>query len=65
MLQSLDAPPWIRAHLPVLVDGDGCVLAAGDLAFDAGFDTWLHDGNRRLHWSPPGAMYTVPDARIA
>ncbi|MCD9005397.1 tRNA lysidine(34) synthetase TilS [Luteimonas sp. XNQY3] len=65
VLQSLGVPPWVRAHLPLLVDGDGRVLAAGDLAFDAGFDAWLRDGDRRLHWSPPGAMHTVPGAPIA
>jgi tRNA(Ile)-lysidine synthase len=65
VLQSLGVPPWIRAHLPLLVDADGLVLAAGDLTFDTGFDAWLRDGGHRLHWSPPGAMHTVPGAPIA
>lgn len=65
VLQSLGVPPWVRAHLPLLVDADGCVLAAGALAFDAGFDAWLRDGDRQLHWSPPGAMHTVLDTPIA
>ncbi|MCD9127162.1 tRNA lysidine(34) synthetase TilS [Luteimonas fraxinea] len=65
VLQSLGVPPWIRAQLPVLVDGEGRVLAAGDLAFDAGFDASLRDGDRRLYWSPPGDMHTVLDAPIA
>ncbi|VXB53042.1 tRNA(Ile)-lysidine synthase [Luteimonas sp. 9C] len=65
VLQSLGVPPWIRAHLPLLVDADERVLAAGDLAFDAGFDAWLRAGGCRLHWSPPGAMHTVLDAPIA
>lgn len=65
VLQSLGVPPWVRAHLPVLCDVDGQVLAAGDLAFDAGFDTWLREGGRHLHWSPPDAMHTVPRAPIA
>lgn len=65
VLQSLGVPPWVRAHLPLLVDADGRMLAAGDLAFDAGFDAWLRNGALRLHWSPPGAMHTMPDAPIA
>jgi len=65
VLQSLGAPPWVRAHLPLLLDNDGQVLAAGDLAFDAGFVAWLRTGNRRLHWFPPGAMHTAFEAPIA
>jgi len=65
VLQSLGVPPWVRAHLPLLVDADGRVLAAGDLAFDAGFDAWLRNGARRLHWSPPAGMHTLPAAPIA
>ncbi|MFL6586763.1 MAG: tRNA lysidine(34) synthetase TilS [Luteimonas sp.] len=65
VLQSLGVPPWVRAHLPVLADADGRLLAAGDLAFDAGFETWLRHGQRRLYWSPPDDMHTVLDAPIA
>ena len=65
VLQSLGVPPWLRAQLPMLLDADGQVMAAGDLAFDAGFDVWLRDSDRRLHWSPPGAMHTVLDTPIA
>lgn len=65
VLQSLGVPPWVRAHLPLLADRDGRILAAGDLAFDADFHAWLRDSGRRLHWSPPGAMHTALDAPIA
>ena len=65
VLQSLGVPPWLRAQLPMLLDADRQVMAAGNLAFDAGFDVWLRDGDRRLHWSPPGVMHTVLDTPIA
>lgn len=50
VLQDLGVPPWLRARLPLLTDAAGRVLAAGDLAFDRDFDTWLRDGGRRLTW---------------
>ncbi|MDR6992054.1 tRNA lysidine(34) synthetase TilS [Luteimonas sp. 3794] len=65
VLQALGVPPWIRAQLPVLADTEGRVLAAGNLAFDTGFEAWLRGGDRQLHWLPPGAMHTAPDAPIA
>ncbi|TWT17563.1 tRNA lysidine(34) synthetase TilS [Luteimonas marina] len=51
VLQDLGVPPWIRARLPLLCDREGTVLAAGHLAFSAGFDAWLRATGRRLHWS--------------
>ncbi|MCD9028106.1 tRNA lysidine(34) synthetase TilS [Luteimonas sp. BDR2-5] len=54
VLQSLAVPPWLRAQLPLLSDGDGRVLAAGDLVHDAGFDAWLRDSGAVLRWQPPG-----------
>lgn len=65
VLQSRAVPPWVRAQLPLLLDADGRVLAAADLAFDVGFEAWLRAGDRRLHWSPPGAMHTAFDTPIA
>ncbi|KPN20819.1 tRNA(Ile)-lysidine synthetase [Xanthomonas sp. Mitacek01] len=65
VLQARDIPPWRRAHLPLLLDADGLVLAAGDLVFDAGFETWLRAGGRRLHWAAPGAPHTAVDAPMA
>lgn len=50
VLQDLQVPPWVRARLPVLVDGANQVLAAADLAYAAGFDAWLHARNARLQW---------------
>jgi len=51
VLQDLGVPPWIRARLPLLRDREGTVLAAGNLAFSAGFDAWQRATGRRLHWS--------------
>ncbi|MET0327478.1 MAG: tRNA lysidine(34) synthetase TilS [Luteimonas sp.] len=65
VLQSLGVPPWRRAQLPLLLDADGTVLAAGDLAFDAGFDAWLRAGDRRLRWSAPGDVHTAEAPPIA
>ena len=54
VLLELGVPPWQRAQLPLLSTPDGEVLAAGDLAYSAGFDAWLRRHHARLRWTPPG-----------
>ena len=51
VLQELDVPPWVRARLPLLVDIEGEVAAAGDLVFSAGFDQWLRRRGAQLGWA--------------
>lgn len=51
VLQALGVPPWVRARMPLLVDGDGAVLAAGDIAVSASLDAWLRHHRLRLAWS--------------
>ena len=43
VLQDLGVPPWVRDHLPMLSSSAGELLAAGDLAYSAGFDAWLRE----------------------
>jgi tRNA(Ile)-lysidine synthase len=50
VLQDHDVPPWVRERLPLLLDADGDVVAAGDLFFSAGFASWLSRENARLVW---------------
>jgi tRNA(Ile)-lysidine synthase len=50
VLQDLGVPPWVRERLPLLSDDSGEVLAAGDLACSADFDTWLRERGARLLW---------------
>jgi tRNA(Ile)-lysidine synthase len=50
VLQDLGVPPWVRERLPLLSAGSGELLAAGDLACSAGFDTWLRERGARLLW---------------
>ena len=52
VLQDLGIPPWRRAAMPVLVDGKGTVLAAGDRVVSAAFDAWLRSSGTQLAWSP-------------
>jgi tRNA(Ile)-lysidine synthase len=52
VLQDLGVPPWRRARLPLLLDAQGRVLAAGDVAFSAGFGAWLRARGARLAWAP-------------
>jgi tRNA(Ile)-lysidine synthase len=52
VLQDLGVPPWLRDQLPLLSDADGALLAAGDLAFSAGFDGWLRSHEAKLAWTP-------------
>ena len=50
VLQDLGVPPWERSRLPLVCDADGQLLAAGDLAYSADFETWLHANQARLVW---------------
>ena len=52
VLQDLGIPPWERERLPLLVDRDGDLVAAGDVAFSDAFDRWLRDRGARLCWEP-------------
>ncbi|MGY1520884.1 tRNA lysidine(34) synthetase TilS [Luteimonas sp. A482] len=53
VLQDLGVPPWARERLPLLSDRDGALLAAGDIAFSAPFDSWLRASGRHLRWTAP------------
>jgi len=50
VLQDLDVPPWMRERLPLLLDADGRLLAAGDLVASAVFRSWLDARCARLEW---------------
>lgn len=52
VLQDLGVPPWLRGRLPLLSSGAGELLAAGDVAYSAGFDAWLRANGACLRWSP-------------
>ncbi|MDG6349588.1 tRNA lysidine(34) synthetase TilS, partial [Luteimonas sp. 8-5] len=52
VLQDLGVPPWLRERLPLLSDGDGQVLAAGDRVASAAFDAWLRERAAALAWIP-------------
>ncbi len=54
VLQDLGVPPWERERLPLLSDAGGDVLAAGDLAHSAAFDSWLRARGARLVWHRDG-----------
>ncbi len=51
-LQEHGVPPWVRGRLPLLIDADGNVAAAGNLLSSAGFEAWLHTRDARLVWLP-------------
>ena len=52
VLQDAGVPPWLRAAMPLLVDADGRVLAAGDRMVSGPFDTWWRALGAQLAWSP-------------
>lgn len=52
VLQDSGVPPWLRAAMPLLVDGDGVVLAAGDRIVSGPFAAWLRAHRAQLAWSP-------------
>lgn len=49
-LASFGIPPWQRERVPLLLDGQGEVLAIADLAYAPTFDAWLHQHGARLTW---------------
>ncbi|QWP74639.1 tRNA lysidine(34) synthetase TilS [Lysobacter sp. K5869] len=49
-LQALGVPPWERERLPLLLDDDGDVWAAGDLLYSARLEAWLRERGARLEW---------------
>ncbi|KGQ20701.1 tRNA(Ile)-lysidine synthase [Lysobacter dokdonensis DS-58] len=51
-LQDAGLPPWSRECLPLLVDVDDSVLAAGDRLIAKDFDTWLRARDAGLRWTP-------------
>ncbi len=51
LLQELGVPPWEREALPLLSNESGELVAIADLAYSAGFDTWLREAGARLHWA--------------
>lgn len=55
VLQDRAVPPWVRERLPLLLDPDGALLAAGDVAIAASFARWLHEAGLRLAWGHAGA----------
>ena len=50
VLQDRGIPPWQRARLPLLSDGEE-LLAAGDVILSARLDAWLRARGARLHWN--------------
>lgn len=54
VLQERAVPPWRRAHLPLLVDAGGEVLAAADVALSATLQDWLGARGLTLRWLAPG-----------
>ena len=52
-LQEMAMPPWERACVPLLVDADDRVLAAGDRLASASFAQWLAQREAALRWTPP------------
>ncbi|AKC85919.1 tRNA lysidine(34) synthetase TilS [Pseudoxanthomonas suwonensis] len=53
LLQERGVPPWRRAHLPLLSDATGRLLAAGDVVWGDGLAQWLHARGWHLAWHPP------------
>ncbi|WP_334133100.1 tRNA lysidine(34) synthetase TilS, partial [Silanimonas lenta] len=51
-LAGFGIPPWQRESVPLLLDGQGEVLAIADLAYAPAFDAWLRQHGARLAWRP-------------
>ena len=49
-LQDAGIPTWERERLPLLLDAEGTVLAAGDRVVSAALDAWLRTHAALLHW---------------
>ncbi|WP_101925790.1 MULTISPECIES: tRNA lysidine(34) synthetase TilS [Luteimonas] len=64
VLQSLGVPPWVRAGLPLLVDDEDRLLAAGDLAFAAEADAWLRTHGAVMRWQRPGLQVSRPSTSM-
>lgn len=54
VLQALGVPPWERTALPLVSDGQGTLLAAGDLVYSGEFDDWLRAHRARIRWRRAG-----------
>jgi len=54
LLQESALPPWQRASLPLLWDGD-ILLAAGGELISASLSQWLRAHDARLRWTAPAA----------
>lgn len=52
-LQEAGMPTWERERLPLLVDAQDQVFAAGDRLFSAAFAEWLRARSATLRWLPP------------
>ncbi|GAA4866677.1 tRNA lysidine(34) synthetase TilS [Luteimonas vadosa] len=50
VLQDMDLPPWQRKQMPLVSDGQGVLLAAGDIALSEDFDRWLQARGAKLRW---------------
>ena len=48
VLQDMDVPPWRRSRVPLLVDREGHVMAAGDVVASGAFKAWLDARGARL-----------------
>ena len=55
LLQDRGVPPWRRAHLPLLFDAAGTLLAAADIALSGTLEHWLGERGLSLRWLAPGA----------
>ena len=51
-LQQANVPPWLRAQLPLLCQGE-TVLAAADRVISAPLQAWLQARGASLQWLPP------------
>ncbi|TMN15826.1 tRNA lysidine(34) synthetase TilS, partial [Pseudoxanthomonas sp. X-1] len=56
VLQEAGIPPWQRAQLPLLRDGEGRVLAMGERILSGAFQAWLDARDARLRWTPPDGV---------
>ena len=54
LLQEYGVPPWRRAQLPLLIDAQDRLLAAGDAIVSAELAGWLQTRHWHLAWQAPG-----------